>query len=631
MGNTYTKSGKKLSFWKILLWIVGIFVALQIVSEGEFGQDLFGQTGGYTDATESTQIVYKTYIGISGRGTEDNTGIVVDSVVTNGPAEKAGIQPGDIITALGSHGIGNSVDFKVALIRYDPWETVEVSLIREGVAMTLSVTLGEVAEVVTVPQEEATQPQEPQGGTTPPQNVTTPPQNVTTPPQGSTGNQGNTGSTEVHDRFPSMPPELLDHVLIGSRDKGISATLTGNVLITVIFVNDPTSTWTAEKMASTKAGDAAMTAEVLAEAAGYGVDLNITVEYRQATVGTTEDIDRTAWSEQIMASAGLGSVATASAELERSRGVKEAPILFYLNTTDRAYALPNDGQTTEYAIIWNCGSDTITYRHELYHLFGAADYYFPKAVEESALRYYPNSTMLTGENAVTDNLTAYLIGWKDTLTNDALAFLQETAHLTAEYVEQEHAKEIYTGYVENWERNGYVITGYLDMGVLEGQGKVVEPNGNWKEGLFEYGIFVRGRCKILYENGILYEGEIDQRAYNGQGTIVWAGGDTYTGQWKDGQYHGNGKITYANGGWSEGVFENGTLANGRCKAIYEDGTRYEGDMVNGAFDGQGTIVWANGDSYTGGFLNGKRHGYGTYRWADGQTMSGTWNNGEFVG
>ena len=624
MGNTYTKSGKKLSFWKILLWIVGIFVALQIVSEGEFGQDLFGQTGGYTDATESTQIVYKTYIGISGRGTEDNTGIVVDSVVTNGPAEKAGIQPGDIITALGSYGIGNSVDFKVALIRYDPWETVEVSLIREGVAMTLSVTLGEVAEVVTVPQEEATQPQESQGGTTPPQNVTT-------PPQGSTGNQGNTGSTEVHDRFPSMPPELLDHVLIGSRDKGISATLTGNVLITVIFVNDPTSTWTAEKMASTKAGDAAMTAEVLAEAAGYGVDLNITVEYRQATVGTTEDIDRTAWSEQIMASAGLGSVATASAELERSRGVKEAPILFYLNTTDRAYALPNDGQTTEYAIIWNCGSDTITYRHELYHLFGAADYYFPKAVEESALRYYPNSTMLTGENAVTDNLTAYLIGWKDTLTNDALAFLQETAHLTAEYVEQEHAKEIYTGYVENWERNGYVITGYLDMGVLEGQGKVVEPNGNWKEGLFEYGIFVRGRCKILYENGILYEGEIDQGAYNGQGTIVWAGGDTYTGQWKDGQYHGNGKITYANGGWSEGVFENGTLANGRCKAIYEDGTRYEGDMVNGAFDGQGTIVWASGDSYTGSFVNGQFHGYGTYIWADGNSVSGTWNNGEFVG
>ena len=624
MGNTYTKSGKKLSFWKILLWIVGIFVALQIVSEGEFGQDLFGQTGGYTDATESTQIVYKTYIGISGRGTEDNTGIVVDSVVTNGPAEKAGIQPGDIITALGSYGIGNSVDFKVALIRYDPWETVEVSLIREGVAMTLSVTLGEVAEVVTVPQEEATQPQESQGGTTPPQNVTT-------PPQGGTGNQGNTGSTEVHDRFPSMPPELLDHVLIGSRDKGISATLTGNVLITVIFVNDPTSTWTAEKMASTKAGDAAMTAEVLAEAAGYGVDLNITVEYRQATVGTTEDIDRTAWSEQIMASAGLGSVATASAELERSRGVKEAPILFYLNTTDRSYALPNDGQTTEYAIIWNCGSDTITYRHELYHLFGAADYYFPKAVEESALRYYPNSTMLTGENAVTDNLTAYLIGWKDTLTNDALVFLQETAHLTAEYVEQEHAKEIHTGYVENWERNGYVITGYLDMGVLEGQGKVVEPNGNWKEGLFEYGIFVRGRCKILYENGTLYEGEIDQGAYNGQGTIIWAGGDTYTGQWKDGQYHGNGKITYANGGWSEGVFENGTLANGRCKAIYEDGTRYEGDMVNGAFNGQGTIVWASGDSYTGSFVNGQFHGYGTYIWADGNSVSGTWNNGEFVG
>lgn len=677
--NNNTNCKKKLSLGKILFWILGIVVALQIISGGEFLEDVFksSSTGGQSAPTSPTEIIYKTYIGLSGQDTADNTGVLITSVVTGSPAEKAGIQVGDIITAMDSQSISNSADFKIAMSILDPQETVDVSLLRSGVSMTLSVTLGEKTEVATRPQEETTQPQETQI-------------QATQPPS----------STDVQTRYPSLPAELHDHVLLGSRKSGISASLTGNVLITVIFVNDPTSTWTADKIASAKASDNSMTAEILSEAASYGASLNITMEYRQATVNTTEEADSKAWAEQIIANAGLGNIATASAELERTKGVQEAPILFYLNATERSYAMPNTGDFTEYAIIWNCGSDTVAYRHELYHLFGAPDFYMPRAVKEGAERHFPNSTMLTEENAMTDELTAYFIGWTDTLTDKALTFLQETAHVTPEDVAIEYEKETHTGYVENWEKYGEYITGYLDFGILEGPGKVVYKDGSWYEGNFFYGSyhgqgklvnadgswydgvfenqnFIRGKCKIIYEDGGWYEGDMDSGSFNGYGTMVWANGDTYTGQWNNGQYHGSGKLTCANGGWNEGVFENGAFISGRCKIIYQDGSRYEGAMDKGAFNGQGTMIWSggdtytgqwnngqyqgygkltfagggwyegnfehglfsgqgtyawsNGDRYTGAFANGRFHGYGTYKWANGDSFSGTWKDGNYVG
>ncbi len=589
--SNFTNTKKKLSFGKLILWVLGIFVALQIASGGAFLEGILEayQTGEQRDPTSPTEIVYKTYVGISGQDTEDNAGVLVTSVVTDSPAAKADIQAGDIITAMGTRTISNSLDFQLAMGIYSPWETVAVSLIRDGVTMTLNVTLGEKAEVVTHPQGDVTQPPETQNDANQSQN--------TAPPQ---------SSIETYDRYPSLPAQLREHILIGSRDSGISATFTGDVLITVIFVNDPTSTWTEDKIATTKAGDSAMTAEILSEAASYGANLNITMDYRQATVNITEEADAKTWAEQVIASAGLGSISTASAELERTSGVKEAPILFYVNATERSYALPNSWGDTEYAIIWNCGSDTITYRHELYHLFGASDFYSPRAVMERAQRYCPNSTMLFDENAVTDDLTAYLIGWTDTLTDNALSFLQETAHVTPEDAAQELEKETYTGYVENWEKNGDYITGYLDFGILEGQGKVVYADGSWKEGYFEYGNLIRGRCKTIYEDGSYYEGNIAQGSCSGQGTMVWADGSCYTGQWENNQYHGYGKITYA------------------------DGSCYEGNFDHGVYSGQGTLTWPSGDRYAGAFGNGNFHGYGTFTWADGNSLSGTWENGTCI-
>ncbi len=491
---------KKGSFGKVLLWILVAVIALQVLSEGEFLEDLFEsfQPSEQSDPASPGQTVGKASFGVAGQDADNNAGALVTVVTSGGPAEQAGIQVGDIITALNGYAVCNGADFMHALDRCEPGQTVEVSLIRDGTEKTVSVTLAEAVE---------------------------------DPTQPPAGDQDQSGEQNKH---PYLPAELREHVLIDGRDSGISATLTGDVLITVIFVNDPTSTWTAEKISATKAGDTAMTAEILSEAAAFGTKLNITIDYRQGTATTTEEVDARAWAEQIVASAGLGQLSTASAELERTKGVKEAPILFYVNATERSYALPDTNGDTEYAIIWNCGSDTVTYRHELYHLFGAADFYMPKAITECANRHWPNSTMLTADNAVTDELTAYLIGWTEAPTQGALTFLRETAHVTEEDVSQEYERNTHTGYVENWETDGGYVTGYLDFGILEGQGKVVHSDGS------------------------RYDGDFKQNALDGQGTFVWADGSRYTGQWSNNQCHGYGTYTWPDGNSVSGTWENGT-------------------------------------------------------------------------
>lgn len=70
-------------------------------------------------------------------------GIYVTALAGGGPAGKAGIKSGDIITAIDSVALDDSHPFINTLLQYQPGQDVPLTVVRDGATMTINVTLGE--------------------------------------------------------------------------------------------------------------------------------------------------------------------------------------------------------------------------------------------------------------------------------------------------------------------------------------------------------------------------------------------------------------------------------------------------------------------------------------------------------
>jgi serine protease Do len=75
--------------------------------------------------------------------TQTESGALVAKVEPGGPADSAGLERGDIITALGSADIRSSGDLLSALRRYRPGDSVKVSVLRDGEQTGVDLRLGE--------------------------------------------------------------------------------------------------------------------------------------------------------------------------------------------------------------------------------------------------------------------------------------------------------------------------------------------------------------------------------------------------------------------------------------------------------------------------------------------------------
>lgn len=76
-----------------------------------------------------------------------------------------------------------------------------------------------------------------------------------------------------------------------------------------------------------------------------------------------------------------------------------------------------------------------------------------------------------------------------------------------------------------------------------------------------------------------------------------------------------GSLVTADGTTYIGSFMDDVLAKGIV--LQRDGSRYEGELVGGLFNGQGKLRFANGESYEGEFRGGKPHGLGIFTLANG--------------
>jgi serine protease Do len=79
-------------------------------------------------------------------------GALVRQVPEGGPADKAGIKRGDVITAFDGKKIADSVELRNLVAQAPPGTKVTVTLIREGKEMNVTVVLGERPAEATTPQ-----------------------------------------------------------------------------------------------------------------------------------------------------------------------------------------------------------------------------------------------------------------------------------------------------------------------------------------------------------------------------------------------------------------------------------------------------------------------------------------------
>ncbi|XP_059630774.1 uncharacterized protein LOC132273745 [Cornus florida] len=89
-------------------------------------------------------------------------------------------------------------------------------------------------------------------------------------------------------------------------------------------------------------------------------------------------------------------------------------------------------------------------------------------------------------------------------------------------------------------------------------------------------------------------------------------------------------VEFCNGDFYEGEFHKGRC-NGSGVYHYFVNGRYEGDWIDGKYDGFGIESWARGSRFRGQYRQGLRHGYGVYRFYTGDTYAGEWCNGQSHG
>lgn len=424
----------------------------------------------------------------------------------------------------------------------------------------------------------------------------------------------------------SVPKDLRGSYYLQQKDKGDCETLAGNIAVAVVQISDSAGQWDEASTAELKEALTVEAQDVVAEAAGYGVEVSVNFHYYSVTL--TGDIckgDLThEWQDPALKKAGLPSLNKVNKYLKKEHSADAALVAFVLNKQGRSLATQGNH---EYLVLF-AQKDSLGFQHELSHVFGAMDFYFPKAVKEIAATHLPESVMNTGE--LVDPLTAYLIGWTDTVDDAALQFLQQTICYSRQFIKEEQKKQEITGYGTRELESG-VYTGEMLCGECHGPGTIQYHNGGWYTGQWDYGRMTGyGTGKHIYKSGDIYEGEFLDGKRHGTGKMVYASGDVYEGEFAQNKRHGKGSVQYADGRSYIGQWKDGQIS-GTGKFVYVSGSTYEGEFLEGLRDGIGTYYYTSGAVYTGQWTKDKTNGFGTMQYANGSWYSGNWTDGNKTG
>ena len=135
--------------------------------------------------------------------------------------------------------------------------------------------------------------------------------------------------------------------------------------------------------------------------------------------------------------------------------------------------------------------------------------------------------------------------------------------------------------------------------------------------------------QVVLENGDMFEGEVQDDMFNGQGRYYYNNGDKYIGDFVDNTKEGKGVLMFSDNDLYNGDFKDNKF-NGKGTYYYKDGSRYQGDWVNNKKEGEGELQFADGDKYVGQFADDKFNGQGKYVAKNGEVTDGKWVDNEYV-
>lgn len=443
-----------------------------------------------------------------------------------------------------------------------------------------------------------------------------------------------------NERLPGISPALREYPLFTGRHAGTCLTLAGSIRLTFLFTDIPGCRWTYREKQEAKEIHAQALKLVQRDARRFGVRLDIRTDYISSSVNEEVTMGNcTDWAGKALAAAQLPGYSDAGTLLKKRFGVDSAPICFCINGPGRSFA--HSGGITEFAVLFEQNA----LFHELCHLYGAKDYYYPEKLNVLAKEYFPSSVMLDSSHpqVCVDNFTAYLIGWTDKLTGRDQQFLKELEKISLSHFTEAAKTEYITGDVTNLRTRDGIYTGPMVDGNPHGRGRYVYNSGAIYDGEFVHGrhygkgeltdtaghrsigTFVLGKlegeAKVIYANGDRFQGRFENDVREGFGTMMWADGSRYSGDFRAGKRTGYG--TYF---WPDGTYYEGEFLDGQCHGLgtktQPDGAIYEGQYCNGKAHGKGVYRFPNGTYYEGQFQDGLFHGYGEYHYADGRLYKG---------
>ena len=131
--------------------------------------------------------------------------------------------------------------------------------------------------------------------------------------------------------------------------------------------------------------------------------------------------------------------------------------------------------------------------------------------------------------------------------------------------------------------------------------------------------------QIFYSNSNqTYIGSLNNEGQpNGYGKKIFENGTVFEGNWINGELRGQGKKIYADGSSVEGNFISDKVVCGKdSRIVWSNGASYVGEMdENGGFNGYGKFTFEDGSTYEGSFVDNNRTGFGVSDY-NGSTYTG---------